>query len=122
MGLFGDVVPKTVENFRALCTGEKGLGSFKQKLHYKNTSIHSILPEYMLQGGDITGNSSMRGGESIYGGKFEDENFDILHNKKHMLSMATAGDDMVGSQFFITFKPLEFLNGKYVAFGEVIEG
>jgi len=122
MQLFADSCPKTCENFRALCTGEMGIGKITGKpLHYQGTTFHRVVKSFMVQSGDFS-NGNGKGGESIYNGFFEDETFEMKHVKPFLLSMANKGPDTNGSQFFITTAEAPHLDGVHVVFGEVISG
>lgn len=121
VGLYGKVVPKTVENFRALATGENGY-SLGYKLHYKGTKFHKIIPGFMMQAGDITTNNG-QGGLSVYGKTFHDENFFLRNDGKGLLGMVNRGElHTNASQFFITTTQASWIDGKFVIFGEVLEG
>lgn len=122
IGLYGYVNPRTTENFRALCACDRGVGKvYGKPLCYKGSVFHRIIPDFMVQGGDITHGNGV-GGESIYGEMFPDENFALTHHKPGILSMANGGPNSNGSQFFITTVKAPWLDGRHTVFGEVVEG
>ena len=120
--LFVEIAPKTADNFRSLCTGEAGIGKTTEKpLHYKGCLFHRVVKGFMIQGGDFV-NFNGTGGESIYGGTFDDEEFVLKHDRPFLLSMANRGRNTNGSQFFITTEPASHLDGLHVVFGQVVAG
>ena len=122
MELFKNLVPRTAENFRQLCTGEAGMSKISAKpLTFKGSIFHRVIKQFMMQGGDFTRYNGT-GGESIYGMKFADENFKIKHTERGLLSMANSGKNTNGSQFFVTFAPTNWLDNKHVVFGRVEQG
>eukprot|EP00618_Florenciella_parvula_P014777 CAMPEP_0119522714 /NCGR_PEP_ID=MMETSP1344-20130328/37948_1 /TAXON_ID=236787 /ORGANISM="Florenciella parvula, Strain CCMP2471" /LENGTH=250 /DNA_ID=CAMNT_0007560763 /DNA_START=20 /DNA_END=772 /DNA_ORIENTATION=- len=121
MGLYGNVVPKTALNFKELCEGCESMVTPDKQIGYEGSAFHRVIPDFMLQAGDFTRGDG-RGGESIYGAKFADENFELKHLTKGALSMANSGPDSNGSQFFITTSDCTYLDGKHVVFGTVLKG
>jgi peptidylprolyl isomerase len=119
--LFDDITPLTSKNFLALCVGSHKSPTTGKPLHYKGCSFHRIIPDFMVQGGDITSGNG-RGGESIYGASFKDENFIVKHDKPFLLSMANCGKDTNSSQFFLTTVVCDWLDDKHTVFGQVIDG
>jgi peptidylprolyl isomerase len=119
--LLADQVPRTAENFRMLCTGEKGVGRSGAKLHYKGCKFHRIIPHFLVQSGDFIANDGSQN-ESVYGPRFEDEKFSVRHDQPGIVSMANSGRNSNGGQFFITLVKAPWLDGRHVAFGRVIEG
>jgi cyclophilin family peptidyl-prolyl cis-trans isomerase len=120
--LYNDICPITCENFRCLCTGEKGNGpTTGLPMHFKGTEFHRVISGFMAQGGDFARDHGQKS-ESIYGGRFADENFTVKHTKPGQLSMANAGPDTNGAQFFLTFVGCDWLDGKHCVFGECVEG
>jgi len=120
--LFTEIAPKTADNFRSLCTGEAGIGKTTEKpLHYKGCLFHRVVKNFMIQGGDFV-NFNGTGGESIYGGTFDDEDFILKHDRPYLLSMANRGKNTNGSQFFVTTAPTPHLDGLHVVFGHVVSG
>mmetsp|Transcript_82128 Transcript_82128/g.232803 ORF Transcript_82128/g.232803 Transcript_82128/m.232803 type:complete len:376 (+) Transcript_82128:68-1195(+) len=119
--LYSDIVPRTAENFRALCTGERGIGIHGRPLHYKGSAFHRVVPNFMIQGGDFT-KCDGTGGESIYGLKFDDEGFELSHSDEGILSMVSDSPNSNGSQFFILTKACPDLDKRHVVFGKVVDG
>ncbi|KAK9992579.1 hypothetical protein SO802_027564 [Lithocarpus litseifolius] len=121
MELYADVVPRTTENFRALCTDKNGASRSGKPLHYKGSSFHCVIPRFMCQGGNFTAENGTKG-KLIYNAKFADENFVKKHTDPGVLSLANVGPRTNRSQFFICIAKTEWLNRKHVMFGQIIEG